>query len=116
MRYLAHVTGDKSYSEKVDKFYERVRGQPSIDGLWPNCFEKAKGKIHFGADSDSFYEYLLKVYIQGGEKDTSLWKMYDEAVAGMEKHLVKEGPDGLTYLGVFKWDGWSGGTYEPDME
>lgn len=116
MRYLAHVTGDKSFSEKVDRFYEQVKKKPSFDGLWPNCFQNSRGKIHFGADSDSFYEYLLKAYIQGGQQDASLWQMYDGAVAGMEKHLIKEGPDGLTYLGQFQWNGGSGGSYMEEME
>lgn len=38
-----------------------LRSRPSLDGLYPNCFERGKGKITFGADGDSFYEYLVKV-------------------------------------------------------
>lgn len=38
--------------------------RPSLDGLYPNCFERGRGKITFGADGDSFYEYLIKVSVQ----------------------------------------------------
>jgi mannosyl-oligosaccharide alpha-1,2-mannosidase len=41
-----------------------------------------------GALSDSFYEYLLKMWLQGGKKETRWRKMYDEAVEGMTQHLL----------------------------
>eukprot|EP00440_Ansanella_granifera_P035343 gb/GFBE01038336.1/.p1 GENE.gb/GFBE01038336.1/~~gb/GFBE01038336.1/.p1 ORF type:complete len:751 (+),score=151.33 gb/GFBE01038336.1/:1-2253(+) len=118
MRYLSHITGDKTYEEKVMKFYDTVRSYRSLDGLWPNCYDRQKGKITMGADGDSFYEYLIKVLVQGGNKDEEkfLWSMYDEAVVGMEKHMVKTGSDGLTYLGTYNWDGAQGGGYAAEME
>ena len=47
--------------------------RPSLDGLWPNCFERSSGVITFGADGDSFYEYLLKGYLQGGKQEPLLY-------------------------------------------
>eukprot|EP01050_Picozoa_sp_SAG11_P048968 SAG11_NODE_26500_length_344_cov_0.926531_2_plen_56_part_01 len=32
-------------------------------------------------------EYMLKAWLQGGQKETLLWEMYNAAVDGMEKHL-----------------------------
>ena len=60
MRYLAHVTGDWSFAEKAKRFYSEVQKYKSLDGLWQNCFQTNQRMIHFGADGDSFYEYLLK--------------------------------------------------------
>lgn len=116
MRYIAHVTGDSSFSSKVDKFYETVKRSSSVDGLWPNCWRSGKGKITMGADGDSFYEYLPKAWIQGGKTDQNLWDMYDAAVRGIEKRLIKQGKDGLTYIGNFFWSGGSEGRYEEEME
>ncbi|CAE7498591.1 MAN1A2 [Symbiodinium pilosum] len=117
MRYLSHVTGDAIFAAKTMKFYETVQGYQAIDGLWPNCFERGRGKITMGADGDSFYEYLLKVWIQGGKRpeEDFLKGMYDKAVEGMEKHMVKKGADGLTYLGTATWDN-HGVSYVPEME
>lgn len=70
-------------------------------------FNSATGQFHnfssitFGALGDSFYEYLIKVYIYSGqrEEDAYLRKLYDDAVAGLEKHLLKYSePDKLYYL------------------
>ncbi|CAE8620040.1 unnamed protein product, partial [Polarella glacialis] len=115
MRYLSHVTGDPSFAERVDKFYALVRGKKSIDGLYSNCYDSGRGKITMGADGDSFYEYLIKAYVQGGQRDEALWGMYDQAVDGMEKHLVKKAED-LTYLGVLQWNGGDTGNYVAEME
>jgi len=114
MRYLSHVTGDKNYAEKTDRFYETIRNRDSLDGLYPNCFMNGKGKITFGADGDSFYEYLVKVWLQGGRKDEKLFKMYEDAVGGLEKYLISvgnkdAGEDELTFLNDFFWNGKGSG-------
>lgn len=62
-----------------------------------------KGKITFGADGDSFYEYLLKVWLQGGRRETRLWQMYQAAAEGMEKHLLKKNSEGLDFLNTATW-------------
>ena len=90
MRHLSRITGDPSFADKVNKFYDTVREKPSIDGLWPNCFMNGKGKITFGADGDSFYEYLLKVWVQGGQQEDQMWNMFDAAADGLEKHLLRK--------------------------
>ena len=97
--YLSTATGDPKYRERSDQFHTWLRAnKPSVNGLWPNCFERSGGLLTMGADGDSFYEYLLKRWLQGGKKDDALWDMYNNAVDGMEKHLVSVGADGLTYL------------------
>jgi len=119
MRYLSKVTGDEVFASKTMKFYETVQAQKSLEGLWPNCWERGKGKITLGADGDSFYEYLLKVWLQGGKREDEkfLKGMYDNAVKGMQKYMMRKGIDGLTYLGTVAWDLKTGSTsYTPEME
>lgn len=44
----------------------------------------------FGALGDSFYEYLLKVWLQGGRQESEYRRMYDEAMDGVAEILVKK--------------------------
>ena len=45
--------------------------------------------MSFGAQGDSFYEYLLKAFYQSGKKDIEGKQMYDESLAGAKNHLVR---------------------------
>lgn len=57
-----------------------------------------------GALGDSFYEYLLKAWIQSGGRDMDARKMYDEAMVAVEKHLLQKSVSGLTYFAEMKYD------------
>ena len=74
-RYLAHHTGKSVYKEKTDKVYEVLRKVKNTmtDGLPPMYISTATGRftkqdISFGAMGDSYYEYLVKAWNQGGRK------------------------------------------------
>lgn len=58
--------------------------------------------VSIGALGDSFYEYLLKVWLQTNKEDTEAKRMYDTAVKGVETHLLKTSNGGLKYLGEYK--------------
>ena len=48
---------------------------------------------------DSFYEYMLKVWLQGGKREAIFRKMYDRAIDGLHKKLITNSdPNGLTYI------------------
>jgi mannosyl-oligosaccharide alpha-1,2-mannosidase len=126
-RYLSHMldkaqgakegTNYAQFAGKVDKFYDYIAKAPNIDGLYPNCFGRGSGKITFGADGDSFYEYLLKAWLQGGRKEKRLWDMYNKAVDGLVKHLVfTSKTDGLTYLANMNWQGGKSTSPDHSME
>lgn len=116
MRYLSRVTGDSSYMEKVNRFYETLQRHEHVDGLWPNCWKLGSGKITLGANGDSFYEYLLKVWILGGKKDDNLWRMYDSAAQGLEKHMIRNGPSGHKFVGNVFLVKSKVNRYEEEME
>ncbi|CAI5723676.1 unnamed protein product [Peronospora destructor] len=109
-RYLSDITGDPKYAEMGDAFYRIVQREGSYNktGLFPVHFDAAHGKfdtksnlIKLGADGDSFYEYLLKVYIYSGKRqeDKYLRELYDDAVRGMEEYLLYFSiPDDLYFL------------------
>merc|ERR1719383_205097 len=115
MRYLSHVTGDASYSSKVDRFYETLRARPALGGLWPNRWGPTSGTVSVASQGDSFYEYLLKAWLISGKNDTALWQMYDDASMGLEKHMVQRGADGLLYVGDLFLDRGRVVRYVPTM-
>mmetsp|Transcript_14477 Transcript_14477/g.48496 ORF Transcript_14477/g.48496 Transcript_14477/m.48496 type:complete len:462 (+) Transcript_14477:1012-2397(+) len=116
LAYLAHHLGEARLSDKSLRFYDAVRARPALDGLWPQCFGARSGRITLGAESDSFYEYLIKVWLLTDKKDDALWRMYDAAVDGMEKHMLSRGADGLLYLDNLDWHGGNSAGKDVAME
>ncbi|OIT20214.1 mannosyl-oligosaccharide 1,2-alpha-mannosidase mns1 [Nicotiana attenuata] len=67
---LSQRTGDPKYQQKVENVILELNKTFPDDGLLPIYINPHKGTtsystITFGAMGDSFYEYLLKVWIQG---------------------------------------------------
>ena len=62
----------------------------------------SRGTITFGARTDSYYEYLLKQWIQGNgdERDDWLLEDYLQAMEDLKKHLIKttNGKEKLTFV------------------
>jgi mannosyl-oligosaccharide alpha-1,2-mannosidase len=107
-RELSRLTGDPKYDEAVTKVMLHVKDLPKTDGLVPIFINANSGKfsgntITLGARGDSYYEYLLKQWIQSGKRDDRWKEMYLETVDGIFKHLVKESsPNKFTYIGELK--------------
>jgi len=115
-KYLSQITGDKLYAAKVNKIRELLDKIPKPDGLYPNYLDPRSGNfgarsVSIGALGDSFYEYLLKSWIMSGKTDNMARRMYDEAMAGVEKHLITKSNGGYTYAGVSNY-----GRLEAKME
>ncbi|RLN85884.1 hypothetical protein BBJ28_00017110 [Nothophytophthora sp. Chile5] len=104
----------RAAAKQGDAFYQIVKREGSYKktGLFPVHFDSVRGKfdvrsstITLGALGDSFYEYLLKVYIYSGkrEEDAYLRDLYDDAVRGMEEQLLYFSiPDDLFFLQELK--------------
>lgn len=107
-RYLTKVTGNKSYAEKAEHAFDVLSTLKPPDGLYYTAvrnmdkqpsFGNAGSRITFGGRADSFYEYMLKLWLQGGKTETKYREMYDESIEGMHKVLLKYStPSGLAYL------------------
>ena len=71
-RYLSYATCKKEYADLVDKVINLMEDMNPENGLYPiyvhNHDRKRPSfgtkKITFGAMGDSFYEYLLKAWLQ----------------------------------------------------
>ncbi|KAF7338961.1 alpha-1,2-Mannosidase [Mycena venus] len=59
----------------------------------------ARSGIRLGSNGDSYYEYLLKQYIQTNRTEPVYLQMYADAMQGVHENLVFKTPrDGLTYI------------------
>uniref|UniRef100_A0A182W4P8 alpha-1,2-Mannosidase n=1 Tax=Anopheles minimus TaxID=112268 RepID=A0A182W4P8_9DIPT len=107
--YLSDITGDSVYRERVQTIRSVLKDIEKPKGLYPNYLNPKTGKwgqqhMSLGALGDSFYEYLLKAWIQSGHDDWEAREMYDEAMQSIIKHMVRNTPSGLTYVSDMKFD------------
>eukprot|EP00794_Sanderia_malayensis_P000195 gene195-809_t len=114
--YLSHITGDPIYAQKVNRIREVMRSSNKPNGLYPNYMDPRSGTwgqehVSLGALGDSFYEYLLKSWLQTGKTDLGARKMYDEAMKAIEPALIKKSASGLTYISIYNY-----GSTEDKME
>ena len=104
-KYLAKLTGEKNFWDKVEKVMEVIDGNGATDGLLPIYVYATSGEfrgdnIRLGSRGDSYYEYLIKQYLQTNKQEPVYEKMWDEALEGVRKHLVTyTEPTGYTIIG-----------------
>eukprot|EP01035_Chromulina_nebulosa_P020176 gene20176-26192_t len=103
-RNLGYYTNDNSYESKAMKPLHVMYAKNPPHGLFPIKVSISDGsftdsQITFGALGDSFYEYLLKVWLQGNRRETWLREMYDKAVNGIIEVLLQTtDPNGYVFL------------------
>ncbi|XP_047624984.1 endoplasmic reticulum mannosyl-oligosaccharide 1,2-alpha-mannosidase isoform X1 [Phacochoerus africanus] len=106
-RELSRLTGNKKFREAVEQVARHVHSlSGKKDGLVPMFINTNSGLFThlgvftLGARADSYYEYLLKQWIQGGKTETQLRDDYLEAVEGIRRHLLgRSEPQKLTFVG-----------------
>ncbi|KAJ3277104.1 Mannosyl-oligosaccharide 1,2-alpha-mannosidase IB [Terramyces sp. JEL0728] len=113
-QYLSDITQEPKYQDAVFFAMDQIR---SIDKPHPGLFPSNvhTGSLQFdnlhrygiGADVDSFYEYLLKIWISTGEP--KFRQRYDEAAEAVTKHLMVE--SGEIVFFPDKQNGHSGNTF-----
>ncbi|KAH9558163.1 hypothetical protein CY35_07G122600 [Sphagnum magellanicum] len=102
---LSQRTGDPKYKQKVENVIKQLRKIFPKDGLLPIYIsadngQPTTGKITFGAMGDSFYEYLLKVWIQGNKTEVvkHYREMWEQSMEGIMGLVSKSTPSGYTFL------------------
>uniref|UniRef100_A0A8C5TZV7 alpha-1,2-Mannosidase n=1 Tax=Malurus cyaneus samueli TaxID=2593467 RepID=A0A8C5TZV7_9PASS len=106
-RELSRLTGDEKFQKAVDEVMKHVHTlSGKNDGLVPMFINTNSGQFThlgvytLGARADSYYEYLLKQWIQGGKKENELLEDYMKAIEGVKKHLLQRSePKKLTFVG-----------------
>jgi endoplasmic reticulum Man9GlcNAc2 1,2-alpha-mannosidase len=92
-KYLSKLTGESHFWEKVEKVIEVIDEQHREDGLLPIFIYANTGQfrgenIRLGSRGDSYYEYLIKQYLQTSQSEPVYLEMWTEALEGIKKHLL----------------------------
>merc|ERR1719167_805985 len=105
-RDLSRATGNPKYEEAVAKVSQQVHELPKTSGLVPIYINANTGKfrqystITLGARGDSYYEYLLKQWLQTGQTLDYLRQDYNESMDGvMSKLVARTVPGKLVFVG-----------------
>ncbi|KAF5125604.1 Mannosyl-oligosaccharide 1,2-alpha-mannosidase [Metarhizium brunneum] len=104
-KYLAKLTGETNFWEKAEKVMEVVDDNNPNAGLVPIYIYATTGEfrgsnIRLGSRGDSYYEYLIKQYLQTNKQEPVYEQMWDEALEGVRKHLITyTEPTGYTIIG-----------------
>ncbi|KAM6965363.1 mannosidase, alpha, class 1B, member 1b [Aplochiton taeniatus] len=118
-RELTRLTEEPRYQAAVGEVMSQVHKlEGKLDGLVPMFINTNSGQFThqgvytLGARADSYYEYLLKQWIQGGKTESELLEDYLQAVEGVKKNMLqKSSPNGLTFVGEV-----SHGQFSPKMD
>ncbi|KAI1327555.1 amino acid permease [Xylariaceae sp. FL0255] len=119
-KYLAKLTGEKDFWDKVEKVMQVVDDNMVEGGLVPIYIYADSGKfrgdnIRLGSRGDSYYEYLIKQYLQTNEQEPIYLEMWDESLQGVRDYLVTyTEPSGYTIIG--ERPGGLGGALYPKMD
>ncbi|CAI0410088.1 unnamed protein product [Linum tenue] len=102
---LSQRTGDQKYHQKAERVILELNKTFPADGLLPIYISPDTGTgsistITFGAMGDSFYEYLLKVWIQGNKSGAvKLYRdMWEKSMKGLVSLIRRSTPSSFTYI------------------
>ncbi|POS85078.1 hypothetical protein EPUL_003410, partial [Erysiphe pulchra] len=104
-KYLAKLTGEAFYWQAAEKVIKIIDDNGAQDGLVPIYIYTHDGhfrgeNIRLGSRGDSYYEYLIKQYLQTSKEEPIYNEMWDEALQGVRKHLITYSkPSRFTVLG-----------------
>ncbi|KAF0894155.1 hypothetical protein E2562_034887 [Oryza meyeriana var. granulata] len=102
---LSQRTGDSKYQQKAENVIRQLQKIYPSDGLLPIYINPHSGTasystITFGAMGDSFYEYLLKVWIQGNKTEhvKHYRQMWETSMDGLVSLTKKTTPSNYYYI------------------
>ena len=115
-KYLAYLTGEKNYWEKAEKVMEVIDNNGMEDGLLPIYIHANTGafrgnNIRLGSRGDSYYEYLIKQYLQTGREENVYQDMWNQSLAGVRKHLIAYSQSGNLTLLLERPEGLAGNIF-----
>uniref|UniRef100_A0A336N1H2 alpha-1,2-Mannosidase n=1 Tax=Culicoides sonorensis TaxID=179676 RepID=A0A336N1H2_CULSO len=101
--YLSEITVEFIYKNVVDRIYRTLGEVHDKKNLFPTKINPVTGKWDYsqcsiGALGDSFYEYLLKIWIQSGYKDNEMREMFVNSMSSVIDRLVRKTKSGYTYI------------------
>lgn len=103
-RYLSHHTGDPTYAIFADKAFTAILDASPDKGLVSNQLLNNRNPTEYGntitmgAHGDSFYEYLLKQYLQTSQTEPLFLIRWQKAMEEMMSRLIQKSDDGNVYV------------------
>ncbi|XP_058113621.1 mannosyl-oligosaccharide 1,2-alpha-mannosidase MNS1-like isoform X5 [Magnolia sinica] len=102
---LSQRTGDSKYQQKAENVITQLQKTFPSDGLLPIYINPDTGgssysAITFGAMGDSFYEYLIKAWIQGNKTESvkHYREMWETSMQGLVSLVRKTTPSSFSYI------------------
>jgi hypothetical protein len=108
-RYLSYITSKPelkknafyvcSIMKRLAKQSQRTKKCPGL--LSQSIYENGRSQMStysIGAEADSYYEYMLKIYLQDGSKDKIALKNYAQASESIRHNLFRWRNDKLAYV------------------
>ena len=93
MKYLSKLMGEPIYWETSEHVMKVIDDQHPQDGLVPIFIHPTTGhfsgsNVRLGSRGDSYYEYLIKQFLQTSGSETVYLDLWNEALEGIKKHLI----------------------------
>jgi mannosyl-oligosaccharide alpha-1,2-mannosidase len=93
---LSQLTGDPKFydaTDRITRFLERMKPRSRLQGMWPTTIDFQKGYVwgdtfSLGAQADSLYEYLPKMFALLGGLDPTYETLYRGAAETASKFLL----------------------------
>ncbi|KAI4344474.1 hypothetical protein L6164_011696 [Bauhinia variegata] len=102
---LSQRTKEPKYQQKVENVIKEIHRTFPADGLLPIYINPHTGiaqhsTVTFGAMGDSFYEYLLKAWIQGNKTEVVKYyrEMWEASMKGLRGLIRKSAPSSFAYI------------------
>ncbi|KAA6419670.1 MAG: mannosyl-oligosaccharide 1 [Trebouxia sp. A1-2] len=105
---LSQRTGNASYAEAAETIYRWLNERFPGQGLLPTRLNRNRGTFTnmktytMGAMADSYYEYLLKMWLLKGQKDDMYRSMWESSMDEMMTKLMNVSVGGLLYIGLIQ--------------
>ncbi|PIL31248.1 hypothetical protein GSI_05946 [Ganoderma sinense ZZ0214-1] len=95
LRYLSYLTDNDVYWDAAERVMRVIKGASLTTGLASIFMNPEDGRfvlsaIRLGSRGDSYYEYLLKQYLQTNLSELVYQEMYHGAIDGIHAHLIKK--------------------------
>ncbi|KAF8123077.1 glycoside hydrolase [Mycena galopus ATCC 62051] len=95
LRYLSVLSGNSIYWEKGESVMQLIKSVLMPHGLASIFLNWQTGQfvisaMRLGSRADSYYEYLLKQYLQTNNTEVFYRDMYTNAMDAVHKHLIKK--------------------------
>ncbi|KAH9914637.1 glycoside hydrolase [Epithele typhae] len=94
-RYLSYLTENEEYWDAVEKVMATIKKSSLTNGLASIFMNPEDGRfvlsaIRLGSRGDSYYEYLLKQYLQTNMTEPVYQDMYNFAMDAVHAHLISK--------------------------